>query len=47
MSTRNDVFDADDPGRAYNRKWKRRSDEDIDETRRRWKQTEKMMQKRS
>ena len=47
LSTRNDVFDADDPGRACNRKRKRRSDEDIDETRRRWKQMERMTQKRS
>ena len=47
LSTRNDVFDADDPGRACNRKRKRRSDEDIDETRRRWKQMEKMTRKRS
>ena len=47
LSTRNDVFDVDDPGRACNRKRKRRSDEDIDETRRRWKQMERMTQKRS
>ena len=48
-STRNDVFDTDDPGRACNRKRKRRSEEDIDEpeTRRRWKQVEKATRKRS
>ena len=47
LSTRNDVFDADDPGRACNRKRKRRSDEDIDETHRRLKQMERKTQKRS
>ena len=39
-------FDVDDPGRACNRKRRRRSDGDIDETRRRWKQMEKMTRKR-
>ena len=47
LRTRNDVFDADDPGSVCNRKRKLRSDEDIDETRRRWKQMEKMTWKRS
>jgi hypothetical protein len=46
QSTRNEVFDADDPDRACNRKRKRRPDEDIDETRRRWKQMEKTTRKR-
>jgi hypothetical protein len=41
LSTRNEVFDADDPGRACNRKQKRQSDGDINETSRRWKQMEK------
>jgi hypothetical protein len=41
------IFDTDDPGRSCNRKRRRRSDCDIDETRRRWKQMEKMTQKRS
>ena len=45
-STSNEVFDADDPGRTCNRKRKRRTDEDIDETRRRWKQMEKTTRKR-
>ena len=40
------IFDSDDPGRACNRKRLRRSDDDIDETRRRWKQMEKMTRKR-
>ena len=46
-NTRSGVFDADDPGRACNRKRRRRSDGDIDETRRRWKQMEKMTRKMS
>ena len=44
--TSNEVFDADDQGRTCNRKRKRRTDEDIDETRRRWKQMEKTTRKR-
>ena len=35
LNTRSGVFDADDPGRACNRKRRGRSDGDIDETRRR------------
>jgi hypothetical protein len=45
LNTRSGVFDADDPGRACNRKRRGRSDGDIDETRRRWKQMEKMTRK--
>jgi hypothetical protein len=45
-STRNEVFDADDLGRACNRIWKWWSDEDIDEKHRRWKQMEKTKLKR-
>ena len=45
LNTRSGVFDAGDPGRACNRKWRGRSDGDIDETQRRWKQMEKLMRK--
>ena len=39
-------FDADDPGRSCNSKRKRRSDEDYNETRRKWQQTERNTRKR-
>ena len=44
---RRDVFDADDPNRTCNRKRRRRSDDDINVTRRRWKQMEMTTRKRS
>ena len=46
LKTNLGTFDADDPGRACNRKRRRRSDEDIDDTRKRWRQMEKMTRKK-
>ena len=46
LNVRSGVFDTDDPGRDCNRKRRRRLDGDIDETRRRWKQMEKMTRRK-